>query len=121
MFEYIDIAQSLRSNIVIVIFHSHEYETCHEAIPAYDQMARDMAGNQDAMRFAFIEIPPYAELRDTLVPADTPALTGRLDSSLEWKMLTPLVVVLREGSVVSFWENEIPGLEVLLDAVAAGG
>ncbi len=121
MLGYIDIAQSLRSNIVIVVFHSNECETCHEAIPVYDQMARDMAANKDAMQFAFIEIPPYAELQDTLVPVDTPALTGRLESSLEWKMLTPLVVVLREGSVVNFWEGEIPGLEVLLDAVAAGG
>ena len=120
MFEYIDIADALRSNIAIVIFHSHECETCHEAIPLYDQMARDMEGNQDAMRFAFIEIPPYAEPADSLVSADTPALTGRLDSSIEWIMGTPLVVVLQQGRVVKSWQGEIPDLDTLLQALTAG-
>jgi hypothetical protein len=117
MFKYIDIAGSLKSNIVIAVLFDTECETCHEAIPLYDRMARDMVGNEDAIRFAFIEIPPYASEKDDIVPADTPCLQGRLDSSKKWYVQTPLVVVVRDGFVVKFWEGEIPQLEEILDAL----
>jgi thiol-disulfide isomerase/thioredoxin len=115
MLEHVDIADSLLSNMVIVVFYSIECDTCQETVPLYDQMARDMAGNEDAIQFAFIEIPPYAS--DDLVPADTPCLRGRLDASKKWYMQTPLVVVLQEGIVVKFWQGQTPQLDELLDAV----
>jgi thiol-disulfide isomerase/thioredoxin len=117
MLEYIDIADSLRSNIAIVVFYSTECETCHKAIPLYDQMSRDMAGNEDSIRFAFIEIPPYASEKDDIVPVGTPCLRGKLDSSKKWYIQTPLVVVVRDGLVVKFWEAETPQLNEILDAV----
>jgi thiol-disulfide isomerase/thioredoxin len=117
MFKYIDIADSLRSNIVIVVFYSTGCDTCHKAIPLYDQMGRDMAGNEDSIRFAFIEIPPYASEKDDIVPVDTPCLRGRLDSSKKWYVQTPLVVVVQDGVAVKFWEAETPQLNEILDAV----
>jgi thiol-disulfide isomerase/thioredoxin len=117
MLKYIDIADSLRENLVIVVFYSTGCDTCHKAIPLYDQMSRDMAGNKDSIRFAFIEVPPYASERDSLVPVDSPALRGRLDSSKRWFIQTPLVVAVRDGLVVKFWEAETPQLEEILDAV----
>ena len=117
MFKYIDVADSLRSNIVVVVFYSSECDTCHDAIPVYEQMCRDMAGNDEMVRFALIEIPPYASQQDSLVSADTPCLTGRVDSSKDWYMKTPLVVVLQDSLVVRFWEAETPTLEQILDAV----
>jgi thiol-disulfide isomerase/thioredoxin len=116
MFKYIDIADSLRSKIVIVVFYSNECETCHKAIPLYDQMSRDMTGNEDSMRFAFIEVPPYAS-KQSLVPADSPVLRGKLDSSKKWYMQTPVVVVLKDGLVGKAWEGEVPQLDDLLGAV----
>jgi hypothetical protein len=117
MFKYIDIASSLKSNIAIVVLYDIECETCHQAIPLYDQMARDMVGNEDSILFALIEIPPYASEKDDIVPVDTPCLRGRLDSSKKWYVQTPLVVVLVDGIVVKFWEGEVPQLNELLDAV----
>jgi thiol-disulfide isomerase/thioredoxin len=117
MLKYIDIADSLRSNIVIVVFYSTGCDTCHKAIPLYDQMSRDMAGNEDSIRFAFIEVPPYASAKDSIVPAGTRCLPGRLDSSKKWYIQTPLVVVVQDGLVVKFWEAETPQLNEILDAV----
>ena len=117
MLEYIDIADSLRSNIAIVVFYSAECETCHKAIPLYDRMSRDMAGNEDSIRFAFIEIPPYASEKDSIIPVDTPCLRGKLDSSKDWYIQTPLIVVVQDGLVVKFWEAETPQLNEILDAV----
>jgi len=119
MLKYIDIADSLRSNIAIVVFYSTECDTCDDAIPLYDRMSRDMAGNEDSIRFAFIEIPPYASEQDSFVPVDTPCLTGRLDSNKDWYILTPLVVVIQDGLVVKSWEIETPELDEILDAVFA--
>ena len=116
MLKHIDIADSLRSNIVIVVFYSTECETCHKAIPLYDQLSRDMAGNEDSIRFALIEIPPYAS-KQSLVPADTPCLRGKLDSSKKWYMQTPVVVVLKDGLVGKAWEGEAPQLDEILNAV----
>jgi hypothetical protein len=117
MLKHIDIASSLRSNIAIVVLYSAECDTCHKAIPLYDQMGRDMAGNEDSIRFAFVEIPPYASEKDDIVPVDTPCLRGRLDSSKKWYVQTPLVVVVQDGVVVKFWEAETPQLNEILDAV----
>lgn len=116
MLKHIDIADSLRSNIVIVVFYSNECDTCHKAIPLYDQMARDMAGNEDSLRFALIEIPPY-DSKQSLVPADTLCLRGKLYSSKKWYMQTPVVVVLKDGLVGKAWEGEVPQLDDLLGAV----
>jgi hypothetical protein len=117
MLKYIDIADSLRKNLVIVVLYNTECDICHKAIPLYDQMGRDMAANEDAIRFAFIEIPPYAKDADDIVPVGTPCLRGRLDSSKKWYILTPLVVLLQNGVVVKFWEGETPQLDVMLEAV----
>jgi thiol-disulfide isomerase/thioredoxin len=117
MLKHINIADSLRENLVIVVFYSTGCETCHKAIPIYDQLSRDMAGNKDSLRFAFIEVPPYASEKDNIVPVDTPCLQGRLDSSKKWYVQTPLVVAVRDGLVVKFWEGETPQLEEILDAL----
>lgn len=117
MLKHIDIAGSLKSNIVIVVLYDTECETCHKAIPLYDQMARDMAENKDSIIFVLIEIPPYASGKDDIVPADTLCLQGKLDSSKKWYVQTPLVVVLQDGVAVKSWEGEIPQLDEILGAV----
>ncbi len=120
LLKYIDIAESLRSNIAIVVFYSSECDTCHEAIPLYDKMGRDMAGSGDSIQIAFVEVPPYVSEQDSLIPPDTLCLTGKLDSSKEWYIMTPLVVVTLDGSVVKSWEGEAPELDEILSAVTAG-
>ncbi len=119
MLRHIDIADSLRSDIVVVLLYRSECEDCHEAIPFYDQMARDMAG-ENSIRFAFVEVPPYASEKDKIIPDNTPCLTGKLDSSKQWlNIKTPLVVAVMNGSVVKFWQEQSPSLDEILNAVSA--
>jgi thiol-disulfide isomerase/thioredoxin len=117
MLKHIDIADSLRSNIAIVVFYSTECDACHDAVPLYDRMSRDLAGNKDSIQFAFIEVPPYASEKDSIVPVDSPTLRGRLDSSKKWYIQTPLVVVVQDGVVVKFWESKTPQLDEMLEVV----
>jgi len=123
LLEHIDIADSLRSGIAVVLLYHQDCPDCLEAIPLYNRMCRDLVGNEDAIKIAFIEIPPYGPQDQSPIPADTLCLTGRLDSKkkLYMKITTPLVVVLLDGSVVKFWEVEVPGLDEILEAVFVGG
>ena len=117
MLEYIDIADALRSDIAVVMLYRDDCHDCHDAMPLYDEMAREMAANE-SIRFAFIEIPPYSPQQDDAIPSDTPCLMGKLDSSIEWyNITTPLVVVTDDGSVLNFWEGRAPDLDEILQTV----
>lgn len=119
MFQYIDIADSLRSGLMILFFYRHDCPTCHEAIPLYDQMARDLQLNSEAIQIAFIEIPPYGSDEDNSIPEDTPALKGRLDDSKQWyNLTTPVITVLLEAQVVKVWQGQAPDLNTILEAIA---
>jgi hypothetical protein len=117
MLKYIDIADSLRENLAVVILYDVKCETCHEAVPLYDRLSRDLAGDDDSLRFAFVEVPPYATEQEQIIPVDTVCLRGKLDSSKKWYMQTPLVVVLQDGVAAKFWEGQTPQLDEILNAV----
>lgn len=122
MLQYIDIADSLRSGLVAVVFWRYDCPDCHEAIPVYDKFSRDMAGQEDSIRFAFIEVPPFGLAYKSPVPKNTPCLTGKLDSSMEWlNITTPFVVVILDSSLVKYWQAEAPEPEKILDAVFSDG
>jgi len=114
LLEHIDITESLRSGIVVVLLYHYDCPTCKEAIPMYDRLNSEMA--EGGIRFAFIEIPPYCQSQDNPVPADTNCLTGKLDTSKEWYIMTPLVVLLHNGSVVKSWEAKAPSLDEIMNA-----
>ncbi len=120
MLKHIDIADSLRSKIVVVLFYHNDCPDCQEAISLYDRTSRQLAGNEDAVRIAFIEVPPYGPDQDSLIPHETLCLTGRLDSTKQWYITTPLVVVILDGYVVKSWQEEVPQLDEILNAVFAG-
>lgn len=119
MLEHIDIADDLRSPMVVVLLYHYDCQDCWDAISLYDQTARDLAGNENEISFAFIEIPPYALPQDNPIPDETPCLTGKLDSTKKWYVLTPLIVVLTDGVVVNYWQAEVPSLDGILNAVFA--
>jgi len=114
LLEHIDIADSLRSGIVVVLLYHYDCPGCGEAIPMYDRMSGEMAGS--GIRFAFIEIPPYGQSQNNPVPPATACLTGKLDTSKEWYIITPLVVLLQNGSIVKSWEAQAPALDEIMKA-----
>jgi hypothetical protein len=116
----IDIAASLRLGIAVVLLYHYDCPNCREAIPQYDQMCHDLAGNEDSIKFAFVEIPPYGTEKDNPIPAGTLCMTGKLDSRKKWIFQTPVVVIIRDGMVVKYWEAKAPDLSAILDAISAG-
>ena len=57
--EHIDIAEQIQEGTWLVLFYHHDCPDCRRALPQYAQMARDLAGNEDSLRIALIEVPPY--------------------------------------------------------------
>ena len=121
LLKHIDICESLKSKIVVVLLYRYDCPNCHEAIPEYKRFSNQMRGNNEAIQFAFVEIPPYGPARSHLIPASVNYLSGRLDTSKDWYIATPLVVLLRDGSVVKSWEVNAPSLDEILEAAFSGG
>ena len=122
LMEHIDIADtnSLRAGITIILLYHYDCPDCEILIPLYDEMSREFAGSEDAIRFAFIEIPPYGPAQESPVPQDTHCLTGKLDTSQEWLIESPLVVVTWDGLLVEKWkEGQSPDPNEILDAIFA--
>ena len=112
--DQIDIADELRTGIWVVLFYHFDCPNCAEAIPAYEEIYSSLKGNDDVLRFAFIEMPPYGDETQQLVSKDTLCSKGRLLK--KWFVTSPLVVVLFDGEVMATWEGTAPGLDELLEA-----
>jgi len=113
--EHIDIAESLRKGTWLVLFYHYDCPDCGTAIPKYENMARDLAGNEDFMQIALIAVPPYGQ---PPVSEDCPCVLGRLAETKEWFVTTPAVALLTDGRVTSAWEEKTPDFETILQNIA---
>ncbi|MHC4529291.1 MAG: hypothetical protein ACYS29_15555, partial [Planctomycetota bacterium] len=113
---HIDIANELEQGRWVVLLYHYDCPDCAEAVPQYEQMARDLADNRDFLRIALIEVPPYGP---SLVNADSPCTSGKLAEAKEWFVTTPAVVVLENGRVRSAWEGRAPDLDAVFGRLAA--
>jgi thiol-disulfide isomerase/thioredoxin len=82
----------------VVLYHS-DCPACREAMPTFEQQARSGAP------VATIEMPPYAAADSELVPPSSACLRGRLSDKREWFATTPVVMRVRDGTVVSAREG----------------
>ena len=96
MLKRIDIADLLRSGIVVVLLYHFDCPGCQEAIPQYEKLNKELSGNEDAIRFAFIAVPPYGDEKLNPIPKDTKCLMGKLVSDKKEIMMTPFVVLLQD-------------------------
>ncbi len=115
--DHIDIAERLRNGVWLLLFYHYDCPDCQQAVPQYEQMARDLAGNDDFLQVALIEVPPYGH---GPVAPDSPCVLGRMDQSKEWFVTTPVVVLVSQRQVVSAWEGKAPGLDTVLAWMGAG-
>jgi len=113
--EYIDIAESLKKGTWLILLYHYDCPDCAEAIPRYERMARDLAGNEDFLRIALISVPPYGK---GPVSANCPCTLGRLAETKEWFVTTPAVALLTDGQVISAWEEIAPNFETILQNMA---
>lgn len=116
LLEHIDIAESIKTGLVVVFMYHYDCPTCKEAIPDYEKMNQTLSGNQ--IKLCYIDIPPYAPQENNPVPPDTAALVGKLDSTKTWYIQTPLVVLLNNGSCVQFWQGQAPNRDQIIEAIA---
>jgi thiol-disulfide isomerase/thioredoxin len=118
LFGHIDIGDVLSQGISFILFYHNDCPDCREAIPMYDQMARDYEVFEQGMQFAFIEGPPFDESEETIVPDDTVCYTGQLDKEKEWIFISPLIVLTLDGIVMKAWEVDTPSFEQILEALS---
>lgn len=113
--EDIDIGKQLETGIWLVLLYHHDCPDCVAAIPKYEKMARDFAGNGDFLQIALIEVPPYGQGQ---VSRNSPCVPGRLADAKEWFVTTPAVALLTDGQVISAWEAKAPDLDIILENIA---
>jgi thiol-disulfide isomerase/thioredoxin len=109
----IDIADQLREGNWLIMLYHHGCPGCAEAIPKIEQMARELQGNEDFLRFAFIEVPPYAQGNFNKVSPNTPVQLGKLDTGKEWFITTPAISMIQNGNVLQSWQDNVPVLAKL--------
>jgi hypothetical protein len=114
---YVDIGEQLATGNWLLVLYHYDCPDCSRAIPMYEQMARDMEGNEDVLRIALVEVPPYGQ---SLVSRDSPCVLGRLTDVKEWFVTTPAIVLLTNGQIMSAWQEEWPDLGQLLGNMATG-
>ncbi len=112
--KHIDIAEQLSRGTWLLLFYHYDCPDCRRAIPQYGQMARDLAGNEDFLRIALIEVPPYGPVP----PADSPCLLGRLADIKKWFITTPAATLLVGARVKAAWERSAPDLDIVLVEIA---
>lgn len=120
MLKYIDIADKLNSGLWVVLMYHNNCPDCAEAVPEYEKMRQSLSGNEGAIRFAFIEMPPYAEPGHGLVSPNSVCVRGRLSDVKKWLVETPVVTVILDGGVLGAWEGYAPNMDEILAAAFSG-
>ncbi|MHC4266600.1 MAG: thioredoxin domain-containing protein [Planctomycetota bacterium] len=115
---HIDIGDILSEGVSFILFYHHDCPNCQEAIPMYEQIARDYEVFEQGIQFAFIEGPPFGQPEEDIVPADTVCYTGQLDEEKEWYFTSPLMVLTLDGVVIKVWEVDTPTFEEIFEALS---
>jgi len=115
--DHIDIGDKLEKGTWLLLLYHHDCPDCIKAIAKYEQMARDLAGNEDFLRIALIEVPPYGLLP---ISETTPCALGRLPDTKEWFVTTPAAALISEGKVNSSWEGRAPDFDAIVRNLGGG-
>jgi flagellar hook assembly protein FlgD len=102
--EHIDISEQLKKGNWLVVLYHHDCPSCIEAIPKIEAIAKELSGNENFLKIAYIAIPPYS---GEIVPKNTLCSTGKLSNSKEWFVTTPVMVLLSNGITQYACENTI--------------
>jgi hypothetical protein len=112
--EHIDIGEQLKKGNWLLLFYHYDCPDCITAISNYEQIARDLTGNEDFLRIALIEVPPYGQL----VSQTSPCTLGQLPETKEWFVTTPAAVLLTNGIIKSAWEAKVPDFDTIIETIA---
>ena len=115
LIDHIDIGSQLAKGDWVVLLYHHDCPQCAEAVPAYEQMGRELAGNENYLRIAIIEVPPYGPNKEC---KDCFCLHGSLSNTKDWFVATPVVALLSNGEVRIAWEAKTTDLDMILQNMA---
>ncbi len=118
MLKMIDIGDKLRKGIIVVVLYRYDCPHCTEEIPKYDKMSREVGNDENSIRFAFVQVPPYAPEGKDPVPADSIALRGKLEDTRRYIFETPVIVLLNDGYALKYWQVKGPNLDEILGVLA---
>jgi hypothetical protein len=97
----IETTENLAKGTWTILLYHHDCKKCQDVIPKYDQRARDYNSLTSASRFALVEVPPFGNAAEDIIPKDTPCSRGRLPVSKEWIVTTPAEIQIQDGVVVA--------------------
>jgi thiol-disulfide isomerase/thioredoxin len=107
--DYIDIGKQLEKGNWLVLFYHYDCPDCVKAIAELEDIANDLAGNEDILKIALVEVPPYGPK-----VINKNCTLGQLDNSKEWFVTTPAAILLDSGKVKSAWESSIPDFSEII-------
>jgi thiol-disulfide isomerase/thioredoxin len=113
--EDIDISKELKKGTWLVLFFHYDCPDCITAIREYQRNASDLAGNEDFLKIAFVEVPPYGR---SVANNNSTHTIGKLSDIKEWFITTPAVVLLDDSMVRNSWEEKAPDLDAVLNSFA---
>ena len=95
----------------LLLFYHHGCRDCAAAISKYEQIARDLRGNENFLRIAFVGVPAYGQRP---VSINSACLLGRLAEVKEWFITSPAVVLTYASTVKATWEQAAPDFETVV-------
>ena len=113
---HIDIGDRLGKGTWLLLFYHYDCPDCREAIPRYEQMARDLDGNGDFLRIALVEVPPYGP---AVLGTSACCALGRLAATKEWFITTPAAALLTNTRVKVAWAQFAPDFNAVIAEIAA--
>ena len=102
-----DMADTLRSGIKIILLFREDCDVCHEAMPMFEEYAEQFGDDEDSIRIAFVELPPYSEEHE-LISEDTKCLVGKYISDKKVYGSTPIIVITVGGVPLKAWDGKDP-------------
>jgi thiol-disulfide isomerase/thioredoxin len=118
MAEHVNVMDKLETDVAVVYLYRYNCPNCREDIDEFERIVHQFAGNEQAIKFAYISVPPYPTPEQDLVPKGTPAVRGKLSDEKQWYFETPVIVILVDGKVANVWQGEVPGIEQLLNIIS---
>lgn len=113
--KYIDISKQIKTSTWLVLFYHYDCPDCVTAISQYQRNAVELVNNEDLLKIAFIEIPPYGR---SIVRNSPDYAVGKLLDIKEWFITTPAIVLLEGSTVQAAWEGKVLDLDAVLRNVA---
>jgi hypothetical protein len=106
LFDEMDQSQEMKTGRWRLIFYHFDCEECRQIIPTYLEIAKMGQTTDDRDQLAFVEVPPIAPVGKGLIPTSSDWRHFNLRQDRNWMITTPMILVLKNGRVISVTEGD---------------